>query len=248
MLLCSLAGCATRQAAQPEPAAEPPPPLPVMTAAFAATPVVTDGVLDDGVWQQAAAYPLYRSKRDGGRAPREPGEVRIAWDDTHLYVGVRFQDSDIVAEGKTDQIPHFRYGDLLEVFLWPEDFSWYWELYATPAGRKTAYWYPERKSGHQACSAAFTVAARCEGSLGEFHDKDQYWTAEMAVPVTALTSKGETFGPGSRWRLLVSRYNYSRYLPVPWLELASTPRLSRTSFHLRDEYAVLEFEPGAAGR
>ncbi len=47
-----------------------------------------------------------------------------------------------VAEGKEDQLHHYQMGDLVELFLKPEDYTWYWELYATPIGKKTNFWFP----------------------------------------------------------------------------------------------------------
>ena len=233
-------GCVTGRA----PVEEPPP---VMTATYTSVPVKVDGVLDDAVWQTAAVYPLSRSKMDveEGKELDEPGDVRLAWDSEYLYVCARFTDSDIVAEGEEDQLHHYKMGDLMELFIKPDDQTWYWELYATPAGKKTNFWFPGRgrvglDSGW-AYTCGFHVAAQCDGTLNDWQDRDNCWTAEMAMPIKDLTARGETFGPGApgpKWWIMVSRYNYSRYLP--WKELSMTPQLSRASYHLYEEYAVLE--------
>jgi hypothetical protein len=95
---------------------------PVMVAKFTETPVVIDGRLDDAVWDTATSYPLSlgRDSEARGETLHEPGEVRLAWDNEFLYVGVKYYDSDIVAEGKNDQEHHYQTGDLAEVFLKPE--------------------------------------------------------------------------------------------------------------------------------
>jgi len=76
-----------------------------------------------------------------------------------------------------------------------------------------------------------------KGTLNDWKDKDKGWTAEMAVPIADLTRFGDVFGGESKWRILISRYNYSRYLSN--VELTSLPCLSKTDFHLIEEYAVL---------
>jgi hypothetical protein len=233
-----MAGCAV-----PPKEAKTPMPV-VMTAQYTPMPVKVDGVLDDAVWQRAPVYPLSLSKEQvaSGLTLAEPGEVRLAWDENYLYVAVKFSDSDIVAEGEDDQLHHYKMGDLAELFLKPEDETWYWELYATPRGKKTSFWFPGRgrlglDSGWN-YQCGLRVAAKCEGTLNDWRDKDSHWTAEMAMPIKDLTARGEKFSPGSKWRILVSRYNYSRYLPNK--ELTMSPQLPKGNFHLYEEYAVLD--------
>ena len=211
-----------------------------VTAAYTPEPVKIDGALDDQVWRTASVYQLFPAK---GEAPvTEPGDVQLAWDEKFFYVAVRFHDSDIVAEGKEDQLQHHRMGDLVELFLKPKGRTWYWELYATPSGRKSSFWSPGRgrlglASGRR-YQCGLQVAVGNNGTLNNWKDKDRYWTAEMAMPVEDLTARGDTFEPGSDWRILIGRYNYSRYLPRK--ELSMCPQLSRTDFHLHEEYGILE--------
>ena len=216
-----------------------------LTAAFTKTPVKIDGVLDDEAWKTATVYRLSLGKDRAAVDDAvlvEAGEARLAWDDTHFYVAIMFHDSDVVAEGKEDQLHHYKLGDLVELFLKPDDQTWYWELYATPAGKKTSFWFPGRgrlgvPSGFE-YQCGLRVAATCKGTLNNWQDKDTSWTAEMAMPIKDLTARGEKFAPGAKWRILVSRYNYSRYLSHS--ELSMTPQLSKTNYHLYEEYGALE--------
>ena len=241
LAMCSvvlLGGCATTNTTK-----QPSKPV-VLKALYTPQPVKIDGILDDEVWSAATAYRLSlgRDQTARGKHVAEPGDARLAWDDTHFYVAIKFHDSDIVAEGEEDQLHHYKMGDLVELFLKPGDRTWYWELYATPRSKKTSFWFPGRgrlglESGfHYECG--LQVAAQSEGTVNDWEDKDRYWTAEMAVPIGDLTARGETFRPGSDWRILVARYNYTRYLP--WKELSMLPQLSQTNYHLCEEYGILE--------
>ena len=140
--------------------------------------------------------------------------MRLAWDKEYFYLAIQFHDSDIVAEGKEDQLHHYQLGDVCELFLKPADRTWYWELYVTPTDRKTTFFFPSQgRFALPSCLEDFDmelrVAAQNKGSLNNWEDKDEYWTAEMAVPLKDLTARGDKFGPDADWRILVARYNYT---------------------------------------
>ncbi len=223
-------------------------PAPVtMKAVYTNTPITVDGRLDEAVWKTADTYAmnLPDDRATDGTQLEEGGQIRLAWDKDYFYVGIRFSDSDIVAEGQEDQLMHHLLGDLCELFLKPADQLWYWELYVTPRGNKSSFWFPGRGRfglpGNFKYDCGLKVAAQCAaGTLNDWEDTDKYWTAEMAMPVKDLTARGEKFGPDADWYILAARYNYSRYLKSQAPEYSTTPKLSKTNFHLLEEYAVLE--------
>jgi len=231
-------------------AAEAPAERPVMKAAYAQTPVQVDGKLDDAVWRKAEAYPLHLGSDEdptGADAVQEPGTARLAWNEDYLYIAVDYRDSDVAAEGEKDQEMHFTMGDVGEVFIRHEDNTVYWELYVTPTGHKSAFFFP---GWGRSLPSSFTyemdlvVGARVEGTLNDWHDTDAGWTGEMAIPKRELERHGDTF-PAEGWTILVARYNYGRYIDRLGPELTMTPRLPRTSFHLLSNYARLELQrPG----
>ncbi len=215
-------------------------------AVYTDQPVIIDGKLDDKVWQQAPSYPMFLSKDniDSGKTLQEKGHVKFAWDEDYFYLAADFEDSDLIAQGKEDEMHHYKYGDLCELFLKPKDQSYYWELYATPAEKKSTMFWPSR--GHlglpdslEKYTSGLRVAAQCNGTLNNWQDKDTGWTVEMAMPIKDLEAYGYKFGPGYDWTILVGRYNYSRYLNET--ELSMSPQLSRTAYHLYEEYASIEF-------
>jgi hypothetical protein len=239
--ICSivlLAGCTTtparKQTSEPV----------VLQATYTPEPVKIDGILNDTVWRTARTYPLSLGQNQvtAGEALAGPGDVQLAWDDKNFYLAITFHDSDIIAEGEEDQLHHYLMGDVVELFLKPEGKTWYWELYATPAGRKTSFWYPGRgRLGLESAwqyECGLRVGADIKGTLNTWEDRDLYWTAEMAMPIEDLTSHGDSFRPDSDWRILIARYNYSRYLPAK--ELSMAPRTPYADNHRYEEYGTLE--------
>ncbi len=220
-------------------------PPPAVEARYAATPVVVDGRFNDAVWTEAPAYPLAGMVVGGRRARlQEIGSARFAWDDKFFYVALEFADADVVAEGDANGLDQIRLGDVGEVFLKPEGKSYYWELHVTPRGNQTSYFFPSGGRRLPGCKLAIhrlTVAARVEGTLNQPEDRDRGWTAELAVPRTMLAEHGDRFGPGSRWSILVGRYNFS--VTLDNTELSTMPPISQVNFHLTGEFATLRFAP-----
>ena len=213
------------------------------TAIYTSEPVKVDGILDEAIWKNCPSYDLHLSKEgNSSDSIKEPGRVRFAWDKKYFYLAAHFEDSDIVAEGKEDQLHHYRYGDVCELFLKPSDEDYSWEFHVTPLNKKTTFFFPSMSYlGLPSCFENYrmdiVVAAVNVGQVNNWHDRDKLWTAEMAVPIKELEALGAKFGPGQSWRILIGRYNYSRYLQDR--ELSMTPQLSSLDFHLLDEYAHL---------
>ena len=231
---------ATNNPAQPSP--------PEMVVVYSPASVVIDGILDDPVWKRTTAYPMERAADDikSGKSMEQPGEIRLAWDQEYLYLGVSFTDSDIVGEGEGDQLHHYQLGDVVEWFIKPENNTWYWELYCTPHNRKTAFFYPSQGRlglpSSQKYQCDLRVAAAIDGTRNAWKDTDQGWTAELAMPVADLSAHGDRVAPGEIWRVLVARYNYSFHLKSYGTERSSAPQLPWIDFHLIPNYATLKIK------
>ena len=112
-------------------------------------------------------------------------------------------------------------------------------MYATPFGNKSTLFFPE-------CSTEQSP----ESALTDHHFRQldvaispiqEGWKVFMFIPVSQLTALGAGWGDHTVWTVLCGRYNYNNdMLMNP--ELSMTPPLSRTDFHLIDEYAVLAFQ------
>jgi hypothetical protein len=217
-----------------------------LEASYTTAPIVLDGRLDDPVWKTAKRYPMEipGDQTSQRKHLEENAHVQLAWDDQNLYVGIRLIDSDIVAEGDRDQTLHFETGDVAEVFLRPVRRTYYWELYATPHGKRSSYLIPGQ--GRVGLPSNFNykmkggVASTLDGTLNNWHDRDEGWSTELKIPIAELERYGDKFASPSAWTLLVARYNYSRYLTEGrGPELSSCPVLPATNFHYLKGYAEL---------
>ncbi len=247
-------GCATADV-EPE--------LPkTVEARYSAVPVNVDGVLDDAVWQEAEKYPLLwnpawgRSKRAierDGAEQLEHGWVRAAWDDKYVYAAFECTDSDVIVLDTEDQKHLYLSGDLGEFFLKPvlDDYDYYWELYISPYGNKSTFFFPS--PGHKGLPSidafevpGYKVAAVVDGTLntekGDFSaslDRDGGWTGEVAVPIAELTKYGAVLDENTPWLVLFGRYNYNLHFTEP--ELSAFPLLPRLTFHDIPNYGVIRF-------
>ena len=69
--------------------------VPVVQAIRATTPIVVDGQLNEEVWQRTPAATAFTQREpDEGKPVSEATELRIAYDDTALYVGARLKDRE----------------------------------------------------------------------------------------------------------------------------------------------------------
>ena len=214
---------------------------PTMEAVFADRPVAVDGQLDDAVWQSAPSYELTVSADYAlaGKSLEQGGSVQLAWDDTHFYIALTLIDRDLIANGEGDDLHHYLLGDVGELFLKPVGPTHYWELYVTPRGHKTTFFLPGLIEP-QVHPSGLRVAAKLDGTLNDPADTDRDWTAEMAMPIADLTAKGDRFGPGTSWRVFVSRYNINHKAGMKDPEFSMTPQVSEVNFHLVDQYARLK--------
>jgi len=217
----------------------------------ATTPIQVDGRLGKLSWKQAepVALDIPRDLRQQGQTLEESGQARLLWDDQFLYVAFDFMDSDVVALGTEDDQEHHQLGDVAEVFLKPAEQTWYWEFHVSPAGLVSTYWHAGRGRFGLLVDVHvrprfIQAAAQVQGTLNNDRDRDQGWTAEMAIPWSKLDRLGERADPKKNWTVLIARYNYTRYrVGATGPELSSAPVLPTPNYHLIEEYAPLKLVP-----
>lgn len=208
------------------------------------------GELDQPCWRQASAYPFMlpqclAEKTDGSPAPQEAAFVKFLWDQEHLYLGVHLVDHDIMQSDERDQQHHYLTGDVLEIFLKPEEASHYWELYITPTNARTTLFFRttrehRKKNDSENRPPIHQSAVQVDGSINTPGQPDRCWNVEVAIPLQTLAAEGVAFSPKHPWRMLVSRYNYSTHIEQP--ELSSFPQLPEADYHLTEQYGTLALQ------
>ena len=236
-----------------DPSSELPPPVTVVKIQ---EEIKLDGKLDDNAWKKAPVHELVFIDRYNNLPEAEykrslqdkydSGRAQLVYDDKYLYLGVEFDDTDVICNAKQDQGHFYRTSDVVELFLWPEDALHYWELYSTPGGFKTGFFFPsagiplDKYLTEEPIIPGLDTASQIQGSLNVSSDIDKGWTTEMKVPLSELNAKGVKFEPGKKWRILIARYNYSKRL---WkFQNSSYPLLPQFSYHLRLYYAPVIFK------
>lgn len=226
-------------------------------AIYVADGITLDGKLDEEVWKTAPKYQMKRGISEKIRYAKmitdsykgdinDPGYVQYAWDDNFLYVAATFVDSDLHDKGETDQIHLYQKGDCFEVFLKPEEDTFYFELYATPLAKKTSYGYTARSLcglpgsfAEEPVLKKMDVASTYEGTMNDPWDKDKGWKCEMKIPLDEICMRGGPFTQ-YHWRVFNGRYNYSRYI-YGRPELSQFPRQYQVNHHEESDYGYLQF-------
>ena len=225
MLACLAAGCLSVS----EKKEEPQPPIVITKTAAAIT---LDGKLDEAAWKKTPVFELVYADKTGTMFPREADMV---------------DDEDVLDFVKEDQYHCYRNADTFELFLSPVNGNHYWEIYSTPAGNKTGFFFPsggmlpmEEVLKFSTIMKGLDTASQIQGTLNGCKDKDKGWTTELRISRAELASKGVEFGPAQPWRVLLARYNYSRYLYK--YQSSYYPVLPAVDYHLRSYYAPVEFK------
>jgi len=222
------------------------PSVPAYQCRLVAQAPTIDGVMDEAAWQSAPVLDFLIP--ESFEEPLSRTEARMLYDESFLYVGFRAWDKDIWAFLEDRDTPTYR-EDVLEIFLKPDvPEIRYYEIDINPLNAV----FDARIAGHVRAGyahrwkrwncAGLLSAAKVKGTLGNWEDKDEGWTLEVAVPFEALPDlAGRLPKPGDRWRFHLARYDYSAYLPKG-RELTSCAPLTKADFHHIEDWISLVFE------
>ncbi|MBP5181601.1 MAG: carbohydrate-binding family 9-like protein [Lentisphaeria bacterium] len=216
--------------------------------------ILLDGRLDENAWKKGKELSLGRCpdktyrpvvQKAFEKGVWEKSFFKLAKDRKFLYVGIRMEDSDVVAECDQDQKYLYKFGDTAEVFLKSEKAPFYWEIYAAPNGRTTVFFYPSQgrfglpgNLPKVSPLQKFRAKVCVSGTLNDYSDKDKGWTAELAIPLDEIEKKGIAFTPENKWTFLIYRVNYS--LSLPWVETTMYPN-KVWNCHAFENYVPLIF-------
>jgi hypothetical protein len=186
---------------------------------------VVDGRLDDPAWQAAPSTELFtRFDPDAADGSLLRTTARLAWDDGCLYVAFECEDPDVWSD-LVDRDANLWEGEVVEVYLDPDgDGEDYYEIEVNPRNAVVDLRLPRAVDGApqdvehaRAWSAAnLRSAVQVRGTLDNRDDRDEGWTAEVAIPFAALAETTE-HPPrlGDTWRVQLFRIDRSTSLPHP---------------------------------
>ena len=201
----------------------------------AAGPITVDGCLDEPTW--AKALPLTSLRDLSGAPAARPAEIRMAYDDTFLYVAARLPAETLRAT-LTERDSVIYRDDDFEVFIDPtatgrdyleleiNQFGTVWDLFLTAPYRE-----PGALALHDWDIKGLRSAVSLQGTLNAGTGDDAGWTVELAWPWASIFGHsnhprvGEPPAPGTVWRMNFSRVDH----PAPGQETNSVWAPTRQS-------------------
>lgn len=214
-------------------------PLPIYEIYSVNDSIFVDGLPTEPAWQQAPvidefSYPWF----EGGE--KERTEVRMLWDRSYLYVFFTAYDAFISSHLTQRDDPVSR-DDCVEVFIAPDTarvenyFNFEFNAITTILDRSP---HMERSSRWNA--DGIKVANHIAGTLNDSSDVDDYWTIEVAIPLSVF----EPFAPdsppkqGQSWRL--NLYRTGGDINLQYATWSNTLR-PKPQFHAPDRFGIVTF-------
>jgi formylglycine-generating enzyme required for sulfatase activity len=178
--------------------------------------IVVDGQLDEASWIRA---PNTRSFVDieGDREdpPDEQTRVKAVWDDTHLYVAAILEESKIWGTFTERDAPIYAEDNDFEIFLDVNgDGKDYIEFEINALNTVYDLYRPNKASPLKISwdIEGLQTAVGVKGTLNKNDDEDDYWTVEIAWPMSSLSehADGAPVPPrgGDEWRIEFPRVEW----------------------------------------
>ncbi len=196
----------------------------MIVALFASALNPQDAWDDHASWREVP--PVALRGVDGAEA--RLSSLRARWNDEWIIFEFTCRDVQIVSPGTRDGLDHFKLGDVVEIFLGRAGAKPYAEVHATPAGRKSQYFFSDYRTKAAAPEAAGSAQVRAAASADG-------WRAVVSIP-WSMTGGSPRSGA---WEVLAGRYDYAAAGVQP--VLSSFPAQRGTpDFHARARYAKLD--------
>ena len=201
---------------------------------------------DSPLWEKIPSYNFLRNviePRHINLIPAEKSCVRYLCDPENLFVRIDAQDQDVTSCANANNQFHYKMGDVVEVFIKPNDHNYYWEVYGTPNDFFSCFYYKSRgmiplPSSFAPGKVKIGLINKINGTLNEHDDRDKGWQVIIVIPRSELEKNGCSFSAPRRWSLLSARYNYSRYLD--YHEKSAYPQVAG-GYHSTQHFADVEF-------
>lgn len=181
-------------------------------------PIRIDGRLNEPDWQRAPWSDDFVDIEGTVRPlPRFRTRVRLLWDRTNLYVGAQIYDPHVWATLARRDAYLWKENNNFEVFIDPDgDTREYEEIQINALNTVLDMFLtkPYRDGGRASTGrdlAGLTTAVHVRGTLNDPTDIDEGWTAELAIPWSALEASAHSASapnPGDAWRINFSRVQW----------------------------------------
>lgn len=186
---------------------------PVYRISRASEPINVDGKMDEASWKNAEVQQLTNFFRLDKPVDKQKTKFRMLWDDTNLYLFYECEDTSLTAR-ETNFDGRTYLDDCAEFFVVPAPDSVYmhfgFEINIT--GVRFDYivlwrYYNNRTFFISGYNPEYKVKALYNGTLNNDKDKDNGWTMEFAIPMSAFSNFNSVARarPGVRWAFQVVR-------------------------------------------
>jgi hypothetical protein len=183
----------------------------------ARTPLTIDGRLDDPAWRDAPWTDDFVDIEGASKpAPALRTRAKMLWDDTYFYIGAELTEPNLWATQTAHDSVIFHENDF-ELFIDPNgDNHEYYELEINALNTVWDLLLPRPyKDGGKPVNdweiRGLKSAVHLDGTLNTPADVDRGWSAELAVPWSALGELARRPAPpadGDQWRVNFSRVEW----------------------------------------
>lgn len=187
-------------------------PIAQYTIQRASTPIRVDGHLDEFAWEKAEQIDGFERILNDYDQITRPTRAKMLWDDQNIYFAFVCQDPDMwTLYDQEDQALWDE--EVVEVFIDPDgDARDYLELEVNPRNvvvdLRILTLKPDWDSSIPWDIAGLQSAVQTYGTVDDSLSADQGWTAEIAIPYSAMADSIKGGGKpklGDSWRLNLYR-------------------------------------------
>ncbi len=168
--------------------------------------------------------------------------VRVGWRGTSLLAFAELADADIFSRATGHNQRMWELGDVLEIFLSPENSASYVEFHVTPNNYRLQLRFPDTATLRQAqAENRFERLLLPDGvfcSRAWVQPENKKWFVLAEIPAD-LVDSAEPSLVGVAWKFSFSRYDYTRGRAKP-VHSSTSPHAS-VDFHRREDWGTLIF-------
>lgn len=229
--------------------------VPTYTCWKTALPLVVDGKGDEPAWQEAVPVELVDVRfLSGDRHHSRRTEARMSWDEQYFYFLFAVEDPDVWSIYSQRDMQLWQ-EEVVEIFIDPDgDSQNYAEVEVNPLNAifdlLLSKPWSRNGQGFAEWNPGLATAVQVSGTVNDPADVDQGWSAEIALPWSALGkdildvsgAKSLPPRPGDEWRLNLYRFERVRQNGAETEAQASAwSPVGRVDFHVPERFGRVVF-------